>query len=624
MKHPLLSTIHSPRDLDDLSFEELLSLCDEIRDTIIQTLSKKGGHLGSNLGIVELTVALHRVFRAPEDKFVFDVSHQTYPHKLLTGRYGRFGTIGEIDGLCGFSNPDESGFDHFHAGHAGTALSLGLGMAATRKLRGREEEHIIPIIGDATLTCGLSLEALNNIPEDLSRFLVILNDNNMSISENVGAITNILSRFVNSPTLNRVYREIGALLSKIGEAVAKQGSRIKESIKTLVSCAPFFEEFGLTYVGPIDGHDLGKLIDVLEALKNEPKPTILHVLTTKGKGLQTAIDNPATYHGCSPFDPETGELLPAKSKETFPKLFGKYITEKAKEDPSIFAVTPAMPLGSCITPFLEKEPGRCFDVGIAEGHSVTFAGGLAWGKSTKVVCVIYATFLQRALDNLFHDVCLQQLPVLFAVDRAGLAGYGGTHQGIYDLSFLQTMPNLIIAQPRDGQLLLELAESAFSWGKPVAIRYPNLPASPPSTPLVLRTPGKGELLHRGEEVALISGGHMYSLSLEVAALLKNEGVDPTLVDPIFVKPLDEELLEEIALSHTLLVTIEEHSVCGGLGTAIGEFLLRKGIGSCRLLKIGVPDSFPPHGSRAELLSLTGLNAPAIADQIREIRGVLIR
>ena len=579
---------------------------------------KKGATSGSNLGIVELTVALHRVFRSPEDKFVFDVSHQTYPHKLLTGRYSRFGTLGEIDGLCGFSNPDESGFDHFHAGHAGTALSLGLGMAATRKVRGREEEHIIPIIGDASLTCGLSLEALNNIPEDLSRFLVILNDNNMSISENVGAITNILSRFVNSPTLNRVYREIGTILSKLGGAVAKQGSRIKESIKTLVSCAPFFEEFGLTYVGPIDGHDLGKLLDVLEALKNEPKPTILHVLTTKGKGLQTAIDNPATYHGCSPFDPETGELLPSKSKETFPKLFGRYISEKAKEDPSIFAVTPAMPLGSCLTSFLEGIPERCFDVGIAEGHSVTFCGGLAWGKKTKVVCVIYATFLQRALDNLFHDVCLQQLPVLFAIDRAGLASYGGTHQGIYDLSFLQAMPNLIIAQPRDGQLLLELVESSFAWGKPTAIRYPNLAATPPSGPLVPRLPGKGEILHRGEGIALISGGHMYSIALEVADLLRADGLNPSLVNPIFVKPLDEELLAEIALSHDLLVTIEEHSVRGGLGTAIGEFLLSKGINNCRLLKIGVPDSFPPHGSRAELLALTGLNAKAIIEQIRSL------
>ncbi len=417
----------------------------------------------------------HYVFDSPDDKFIFDVSHQTYPHKLLTGRQKLFPKIRQFKGLCGFAHPKESPHDHFFAGHAGTALSLALGVAKNRDLTKRHD-YILPILGDASLTCGVTLEALNNIPKDLQRFIVILNDNNMSISHNVGAITKILSRLLNNPTSNRMYHEFEMLLAKIGPAVAKQGFKIKESIKNLVSTAPFFEQFGLSYVGPIDGHDTSKLIATLQELREATQPTLLHVLTVKRQGMETATQNPISWHGCKPFDKVTGKFLASHlSKPTFPQIFGQHLLKMADNDPSLVTVTPAMPAGSCLDEFMQKFPERCLDVGIAEGHSVTYCGGIAYGKKMKVVASIYATFLQRALDNLFQDVCLQELPVVFAVDRAGISGPdGSTHHGIYDISFLNAMPNMVICQPRNGKVLRELLESAFSWGRPAAIRYPNM------------------------------------------------------------------------------------------------------------------------------------------------------
>jgi 1-deoxy-D-xylulose-5-phosphate synthase len=485
-----LQQIRSPKDLQSLTLPELKIVAEEIRQTIIDVLSVNGGHLGSNLGIVELSIALHYVFHSPEDIFLFDVSHQTYPHKLLTGRGDKFHRIRQFKGLCGFSHPKESAHDHFFAGHAGTALSLALGTAKTRDLSGGSE-HVIPILGDASLTCGLTLEALNNIPKDLKNMIVVLNDNNMSISRNVGAISHILSRFLSNPTSNKILYEVESFLSKIpnlGGFLAKKGHKIAESLKNLVSTAPFFEQFGLSYVGPIDGHDIGKLIDVLTALKNSPHPILLHVLTTKGKGLATAIDNPTPFHGCKPFDKTTGLFHISSQKQTFPQIFGKHLSKMADEDPSLIAVTPAMPAGSCLEELMQNHPDRCLDVGIAEGHAVTFCGGMALSKKYKVLCSIYSTFLQRALDNLFHDVCLQELPVVFAIDRAGISGPdGSTHHGIYDMSFLQAMPNMVICQPRDGHVLKELLESAFSWNRPVAIRYPNMTTDVEEKPLKERT-----------------------------------------------------------------------------------------------------------------------------------------
>lgn len=614
MKHG----IPSLSEIKKLSIEELENLSCYIRQTIIDTLSLNGGHLSSNLGIVELTIALHAVFDSPKDRFIFDVSHQSYPHKLLTGRKELFHTIRQHHGLCGFTHPKESPHDHFFAGHAGTALSLGLGVAKARDVK-KENFHVLPIIGDASLTCGLTLEALNNIPKDLSKFLVILNDNNMSISKNVGAITNILSRFLSNPTANKIYHEIEQLLSKIpnvGASLAKQGQRCTESLKNLVSTAPFFEQFGLSYVGPIDGHDITQLIDVLTALKHDPKPTLLHVLTTKGKGMETAINNPTGYHGCKPFDKITGVFHPTSNKPTFPQIFGKQLLKMAKSDPSIVTITPAMTAGSCLDPLFEEFPKRCIDVGIAEGHAVTYAGAVAKNKNLKVVCSIYATFLQRAFDNLFHDVCLQESPVVFAVDRGGISGPdGSTHHGIYDISFLQSMPNMVICQPRNGHILKELLESSFSWKKPVAIRYPNMTTEENTSLLQTRKLGVGEILLEGEDVAIFSLGHMNSTAFEARILLEKEGIYPTIIDPIFVKPLDQELLQKIVSSHKYIVTLEEHSLQGGLGSAINQWLIKHNIHHVQVLNLGIPDLFLDHGSYAEIVKDAGLSAPQVSAAI---------
>jgi 1-deoxy-D-xylulose-5-phosphate synthase len=578
----VLTSIHSPKELKALPQKSLPSLAQAIRQKIIDVMSINGGHLGSNMGIVELTIALHRVFDSPTDKFIFDVSHQTYPHKLLTGRQKEFHTIRKYEGLSGFSSPEESPHDHFFAGHAGTALSLGLGVAKNRDLAGRHE-HILPIIGDATLTCGLSLEALNNLPKNLKRFIIVLNDNNMSISNNVGAITQILSKL---PGLSPRQKT-------------------------------FFEQYGLNYIGPVDGHDVHKLVEVFEAAKNADRPTLVHVLTTKGKGLANAEIDPICWHGCSPFDKVTGDFL---SKPTgtsnFPKVFGQHLLKMAENDPSLVAITPAMPVGSKITEFMEKFPDRCIDVGIAEGHAVTYSGGISYGKKMKVVCSIYATFLQRAFDNLFQDVCLQGLPVVFALDRGGIAtGDGPTHHGIYDISFLNAMPNMVICQPRNGQLLKELLESAFTYERPTAIRYPNMATEEGTDPLQKRELGKGEILKEGKEIALIALGHMTEVALEVRELLAAEGLQVTVVDPIFVKPLDTDLLADILMSHTFVATIEEHAVNAGLGLIFNSFAMRNGFQNVHVRNFGIPETFLDHGSHGALLKKIGLDAPSIARQI---------
>lgn len=615
----MLSQLKTPDDLKGCSIGELEELANEVRQKIIDVLSINGGHLASNLGTVELSVALHKVFHSPEDKFIFDVSHQTYPHKLLTGRLARFDKIRQFKGLSGFSHPKESSHDHFFAGHAGTALSLALGVAKNRDLTKRRE-HIIPILGDASLTCGLTLEALNNIPKGLERFIVVLNDNRMSISHNVGAMTHILSRFINNPRSNKIYQEIEKLLLRIpgyGTALAKHGVRLKESIKNLVSTAPFFEQFNLAYVGPVDGHDIGKLVSVLEELKETTQPVLLHVLTIKGKGMPSAVDNPITYHGCKPFDKITGLFLPATSQPTFPSIFGKHLLKMAESDPSLVAITPATPVGACLENFMRIFPERCLDVGIAEGHAVTFCGGLAYGKKMKVVCSIYSTFLQRAFDHLFHDVCLQELPVIFAIDRGGISGPdGATHHGIYDIAFLNAMPNIVICQPRDGHLLKELMESAFAWQRPVAIRYPNMATVEKlEEPLIKREMGSAELLASGKDLLIVALGAMCHTAMQVRALLEPHGIHATVVDPIFVKPLDVDLFCTLFSSHKILITIEEHTLNGGLGSILNNFLVRNKFMHLQVLNFGIPDTFLDHGSNKEILNELALNPESIAQQI---------
>lgn len=614
-----LKNIQDPQDIKHLSWQELDQLAIEVRQRIIEVLSINGGHLASNLGCVELTLALHKVFNSPEDKFIWDVSHQTYTHKLLTGRNERFHQIRQYKGLCGFCHPKESEHDHFYAGHAGTALSLALGMAKNRDLTKRQE-YIIPIIGDATLTCGTALEALNNISRDLKRFIVILNDNAMSISKNVGAITKILSRLLSNPTTNRLYQELDTLVSKIpsyGPTLSKQGHKITESLKNLVSPAAYFEQYGLSYIGPIDGHDIKKLVDVLEGVKDSNWPIILHVLTNKGQGMEEAMKNPVCYHGAKPFSKDTGKFLPiASSKPTFPKIFGKHLLKLAEKDPSVVVITPAMSAGSCLDEFMDKFPDRCLDVGIAESHAITFAGGIAYGGKMKVIASIYATFLQRAFDNLFHDVCLQDLPVIFAIDRAGISGPdGSTHHGIYDISFLNAMPNMVITQPRHGHLLRELLESAFHWKRPVAIRYPNLATDDFETPLQERELGKGEILAEGEDLLIIALGHMNATALQVREKLAEQGIYATVMDPIFIKPLDSELLCRLLTTHQKIVTIEEHSVMSGLGSIINHFLMRQGFSNVQVLNLGVPETFIEHGSHQALIQEIGLSPEKIEKSI---------
>lgn len=619
MQYPLLNTIINPEDIKDFSYQKLNQLAHEIRQRIIEVMSVNGGHLASNLGSIELTIALHKVFNSPADKFIWDVSHQTYAHKILTGRNAFFDKIRQHKGLCGFSHPKESPHDHFLAGHAGTALSLALGVVKNRDLTKRNE-YVIPIIGDATLTCGMSLEALNNMSRDLKKFIVILNDNAMSISKNVGAITNILSRIVSNPLTHKLHQELDTLVSRIpslGSILSKQGHKITESIKNLFSPAVFFEQFGLSYIGPIDGHDIKKLVETFESLKDSQWPIVIHIHTNKGQGMEAAIQNPITYHGVRPFNRDTGKFLPNPSvKPTFPKIFGAHLTKMAQKDPSLVAVTPAMSCGSCLDEMMEMFPERCLDVGIAEGHCVTFCGGLAYGGKTKIVCSIYSTFLQRALDNLFHDVCLQELPVLFAIDRAGIAGPdGSTHNGIYDISFLNAMPNMVIAQPRNGHVLKELMESAFSWERPAAIRYPNMGTELEEIPLKSRQLGKGEILAKGDHILIIGLGHMAHTALQIRDLLLQKGISSTVLDPVFVKPLDTDLLCDLLLTHQKVVTIEEHSLISGFGSIINHFLMSQGYHQIQTLNFGIPEAFIEQGSYLQLIDELGLTPQKIFQQI---------
>jgi 1-deoxy-D-xylulose-5-phosphate synthase len=614
-----LKDITSPEQIKSFSTEELEALAEEVRQRIIEVMSVNGGHLATSLGATDIIIAMHKVFNAPTDMMTWDVGHQTYAHKLLTGRYEGFSKIRKFKGLCGFTHTKESPFDHFHAGHAGTALPLALGVAKRRDLS-NEDFHVVPMIGDATLTCGLTLEALNNIPQKLKRFVLILNDNKMSISQNVGAITHILSRMINNPRTSKIQHDLKSFLSKIpsyGEMFAEQGNKVAESIKNLVSPAAFFEQYGLSYIGPIDGHDIKQLVETFEAVKNSEWPVIIHTLTNKGQGVEIAVKNPTIWHGAKPFDVDTYKFLPSSAtKPTFPKIFGKHLIKMAETDPDIVVVTPAMTAGSSIDDFREKYPDQCIDVGMAEGFSLTFAGGIGYKEKKKVFASIYSTFLQRALDNLFHDICLQEIPVVLTIDRAGIAGGdGATHNGIYDISFLNAMPNMVITQPRNGHILKELMSSAHSWRRPTAIRYPNLSTDEESDVIEYRKLGQGELAAEGNDILLIGLGHMVYTALEVRDLLKEKGISACVVDPIFIKPLDSELLNPLMSAHSRLVTIEEHSVSCGLGSIINNYVVQQKHRHLQILNCGIPETFVEHGDHSSLIKELGLDAKSIAKRI---------
>ncbi len=578
----MLENLKNPRDLEHLSVEELHLLSSEIRSRIIQVLSSNpsGGHLSSNLGVVELTIALHRTFSSPTDRLIFDTSHQSYIHKILTGRNSKLSTIRQWGGLCGFCDPTESPHDHFFAGHAATALSLGLGVAKSRDLN-NEDYHVIPMLGDAALSCGLTFEALNNIPENLKNFIVILNDNDMSISESMG--------------------------------------RMREILQSETKAKSFFSSFGLDYFGPVDGHNLLDLLKALQNAQKNPRPQLLHIKTIKGKGMEIAMKKPTPYHGVRPFHPETGEFLQVlNSQPKFPQIFGKFLSKLADLHPEIVAITPAMCSGSCLVEMQQKHPEKCIDVGIAEGHSLTLAGGLAHSKKNKVFACVYATFVQRALDNLFQDICLQELPVVIALDRAGIAGPdGATHNGIYDLGFLRAMPNLIITQPRNGQVLKELMLSSLNWTGPAVIRYPNLGTYEGESPISSREIGRGEVIREGQNVLVITLGHKAEDAIAAGEILKDFGIEISIFDPVFLKPFDETALLSLLRSHKFVFTLEEHYTHTGLASCVNEILAKHPDLDVVIHNIGIEENFVHHGSHSILSKQLGLDSHSLAEKIKE-------
>ncbi len=611
----LLSTIESPADLRRLSRAQLRPLADELRDHVLQSVSKTGGHLSSNLGTVELTVALHYVFNTPEDRLVWDVGHQTYPHKILTGRRDRMHSLRQLGGISGFPRRDESEYDTFGTAHSSTSISAALGMALAAKMKG-ESRHAVAIIGDGAMTAGMAFEALNNAGVEHGRLLVILNDNDMSISPPVGALNRYLAQLM-SGQFYAAAKNVGKTVLKGAPPLFELAKRLEEHAKGMVVPATLFEKFGFNYVGPIDGHDLDSLIPTLEnvrhLLDNGAGPQFLHVVTKKGQGYKLAEADPVAYHGPGKFDPAVGLVKPATPpKPTFTQVFGQWLCDMAAADPKLVGITPAMREGSGMVEFHQKFPGRYFDVGIAEQHAVTFAAGLAC-EGMKPVVAIYSTFLQRGYDQLIHDVALQKLPMVFALDRAGLVGAdGATHAGAYDIAYLRCIPNMSIACPSDEAETRQLLSTAHHQDHPVAVRYPRgagvgaaVPATLDGLPF-----GKGEVRRRGHGVAILAFG-----TLLHPALVAAEALGASVANMRWAKPLDMDLLREMARSHLALVTVEEGCVMGGAGSAVLEALQAEGL-SVPVLQLGLPDEFIEHGDPAKLLANVGLDASGIESSIR--------
>ncbi len=611
-----LDTIQSAQDLRRLSPVELELLAAEIREFLVQTLSRTGGHLGPNLGVVELTMALHMAFNTPEDKITMDVSHQAYIHKLLTGRREQFDTIRQPGGLNGFMLRTESEHDAYGAGHAGTALSAALGMAVARDLSGGKN-HVIALAGDAAFTNGISYEALNNIAEQTKRLIVVLNDNEWSIDRNVGAIARYFHRIVTNERYKHLHDSAERLLERFGgKRVVKVARKAEEAAKGILWPSMMFEEFGLKYYGPIDGHNLPLLIETFNFLKSENRPVLLHVLTQKGKGYQPALDKQKKFHGLGPYDPETGETKPA-GQVTYSEVFANTLVELANEDEKIVAITAAMPNGTALDLFRPHHPTRYFDVGIAEEHAVIFAAGLAT-QGYKPVCAIYSTFLQRAFDPIVHDVCLQKLPVVFCMDRAGLSGDDGpTHHGLFDIGYLRDIPEIVVMAPKDEDELADMMLTALQIPGPSAIRYPRgIVAGVARKPRPTLLPiGKAEVLAKGSDVAIFGLGPMITLAQELASRLDEEGYSAAVINPRFVKPLDLDVVEHFARRVAAFVTFEDHVKSGGFGSAMLEALGQIGI-SLPVVRIGWPDQFIEHGKVDQLRTRYGLTAEAAYTQLQ--------
>ena len=612
MLHSLLDTISSPADVRRLQRAELKQLCVELRDFLLQSVSRTGGHLSSNLGTVELTVALHHVFNTPHDRLVWDVGHQTYPHKILTGRREAMATLKQLGGISGFPRRAESVYDTFGTGHSSTSISAALGMAIAAKLAG-ESRRTVAVIGDGAMTAGMAFEALNNAGDSQADMLVVLNDNDMSISPPVGALNKYLARLM-SGRFYSAARDTAKSVLKNTPPLFELARRLEEHAKGMVVPGTIFEEFGFTYVGPIDGHDLDSLIPTLENLRAKKGPQFLHVVTRKGMGYDRAEADPVNYHGPGKFDPAVGIVKPATPpKPTFTQIFGQWLCDMAEQDPRLIGITPAMREGSGLVEFAKRFPDRYFDVGIAEQHAVTFAGGLGC-EGLKPVVAIYSTFLQRAYDQLIHDVALQDLPVVFALDRAGLVGAdGATHAGAYDIAFLRCIPNMSVLTPADERECRQALSTAFGHSHPSAVRYPrgSGAGSVPEASLDVWPWGKAEVRRRGTRVAILAFG-----TLLYAALAAAERLGATVVNMRFAKPLDESMVLEIAQSHEAIVTVEEGAIAGGAGSAVLEFLATAGV-SIPVLTLGLPDEFIEHGEHSKLLALRGLDAAGIERSVIE-------
>ena len=616
--YPLLQTINDPSDLRRLARAQLEVLATELRAYLLDSVSQTGGHLSSNLGTVELTVALHYVFNAPNDRMVWDVGHQTYPHKILTGRRDRMGSLRQFGGLSGFPQRAESEYDDFGTAHSSTSISAALGMALAAKIKG-EERHVIAVIGDGALTAGMAFEALNNAGVADANLLVILNDNDMSISPPVGALNRYLAKLL-SGQFYAAAKNAGKTVLKGAPPLFELAKRIEEHAKGMVVPATLFEKFGFNYIGPIDGHDLDSLIPTLENIKHLKGPQFLHVVTKKGQGYKLAEVDPVAYHGPGKFDPTIGLQQPSTPpKLTFTQVFGDWLCDMAVRDARLVGITPAMREGSGMVEFEKRFPQRYFDVGIAEQHAVTFAAGLAC-EGLKPVVAIYSTFLQRAYDQLIHDVALQNLPVVFALDRAGLVGAdGATHAGAYDIAFLRCIPNLSLACPSDENECRQLLTCAFEQNHPVAVRYPRGAGAGVAVHSGLESLpfGKAQLKRSGKDIAILAFG-----TLLYPALVAAEALGATVVNMRWVKPLDTELLLKVAAEHAALVSVEEGAVMGGAGSAVSEALQAAGL-TKPLLQLGLRDEFIEHGDVAKLLSLQGLDAKGIETSIRQRFGPLI-
>lgn len=621
----ILDTINSPEDIKRLGVPELESLAEEIRQELVQVTSTNGGHLAPNLGVVELTLALHKEFSTPEDKLIFDVGHQSYVHKIITGRREQFRTIRTYGGLSGFPKRSESEHDAFGAGHSSTSISAALGMAVARDLQGRDY-HVVAIIGDGSMTGGMAFEALNNAGDLHKRLIVILNDNEMSISKNVGAMSEYLYQLRTGETYNRLKKDVRTFLKEydFGHEVLHAINKFKGSLKHLVVPNSLFEDLGFTYLGPIDGHNLSSLLEVLQAAKRVNGPVLVHVLTKKGKGYAPAEEHPNKFHGTGPFEIATGrKISDPHAPKTYTEVFGKSLVELANQDEKIVGITAAMPEGTGMSYFAEAHGKRFVDVGIAEQHAVTAAAGMA-AVGMKPVVAIYSTFMQRAYDSIVHDICMQNLHVVMCLDRAGLVGDDGyTHHGAMDYAYLRNIPGMLVMAPKDEGELRSMLKTAVNMQCPVSIRYPRgsglgVDISQPMSEVEELPIGRAEVLREGEQLAVWAIGSMVSTAQEVAAALG--GSAATVVNMRFAKPLDEDLLVEHAKKYGYIVTLEEGVLAGGVGSAVLECLNKHGLlQQCAVLNIGLPDKFIVHGSRGQLLKDIGMDVPSIVKKIQEFK-----